>query len=97
MFGKQGAKGDYSQISLDDFSDDDSQNDSPARRAPGPSRSQQLMKQQDEGLEMLSQSADRLGKMSLQINEELGFQNKMLDEMEEDLEEATDNLDLVTK
>mmetsp|Transcript_24780 Transcript_24780/g.51529 ORF Transcript_24780/g.51529 Transcript_24780/m.51529 type:complete len:136 (+) Transcript_24780:110-517(+) len=100
MFGKKGEKGDYSKISLDDFSDDESQNGgakTPPRSTPAPSRSQMLMKQQDDGLEMLSQSADRLGQMSLQINEELGFQNKILNEMEDDLEEANEDLDLVTR
>lgn len=54
------------------------------------------MQQQDEGLEMLSQSAQRLGKMSLNIHEELGYHNQMLDDMETDLDKATDNLDLIT-
>mmetsp|Transcript_19288 Transcript_19288/g.24885 ORF Transcript_19288/g.24885 Transcript_19288/m.24885 type:complete len:138 (+) Transcript_19288:294-707(+) len=102
MFGKSGEKSDYNKISLDDFSDDDSSQEenspSAARsRTPAAGRSQILMKQQDEGLEMLGQSAERLGKMSLVINEELGFQNKMLDEMEDGLDEAGDNLDLVTR
>ena len=35
-----------------------------------------MMKEQDEGLEMLSESADRLSKISLGIHEELGHQNK---------------------
>lgn len=37
---------------------------------------QQQLKQQDEGLDMLSKSADRLGALSLGISEELGHQNK---------------------
>jgi syntaxin of plants SYP6 len=55
------------------------------------------MKQQDEGLDVLSQSVDRLGQMSMAISEELGQQNKMLDAMETDLEEAGEELDLVTR
>ena len=35
-----------------------------------------MMKEQDEGLEMLGQSAERLSKISLGIHEELGHQNK---------------------
>mmetsp|Transcript_26403 Transcript_26403/g.37706 ORF Transcript_26403/g.37706 Transcript_26403/m.37706 type:complete len:139 (+) Transcript_26403:35-451(+) len=58
---------------------------------------QMMMKQQDEGLEMLGQSADRLSQISMGIHEELGHQNKMLNEMEEDLETATENLNLVTR
>lgn len=54
------------------------------------------MKKQDEGLEMLSQSADRLGKMSMNISEELNNQNRMLDEMDNDLDAAGDSLDMIT-
>lgn len=61
-------------------------------------RQQRLqMKQQDEGLEMLGKSAERLGQLSLGIHEELGNQNKMLDEMEDQLDHATNRLDFVTK
>jgi t-SNARE complex subunit (syntaxin) len=55
------------------------------------------MKKQDEGLDVLSQSVDRLGQMSMAISEELGQQNKMLDSMETDLEQAGEELDIVTK
>ena len=55
------------------------------------------MKQQDEGLDMLSVSVTRLGEMSLGISEEMGQQNKMLDSMETDLDTATEDLDLVTR
>lgn len=37
---------------------------------------QQQLKQQDEGLDMLSKSAERLGALSMGISEELGQQNK---------------------
>ena len=36
----------------------------------------QMMKEQDQGLEMLGQSAERLSKISMGIHEELGHQNK---------------------
>lgn len=55
------------------------------------------LKRQDDGLDMLSQSASRLGTLSLGISEELGQQNKMLDEMEDDLEKATNDLDILSK
>lgn len=35
-----------------------------------------MMKQQDVGLELLSESADRLAQISMGIHEELGHQNK---------------------
>ena len=40
------------------------------------SHAQMMMKQQDEGLEMLGQSAARLGELSMNIHEEIGHQNK---------------------
>lgn len=55
------------------------------------------MKKQDEGLDMLSASVARLGEMSMNISDELGQQNKMLDAMEMDLDEAGEELDLVTR
>ena len=58
---------------------------------------QQLMKKQDEGLDFLSQSAERLGQMSLEISDELNQQNKMLDDMENDLDNTAEELDLVTR
>lgn len=55
------------------------------------------MKKQDQGLEMLSQSAERLGQLSMGIHDELNQQNVMLDEMDTDLEAAGDNLDIITR
>lgn len=105
-----GKSQDYNQISLDDFSDDDSSDDGELggggyrdRRSNGNNgedplaRQQQLMQQQDHGLEMLGVSAERLGHMSLQISEELEQQNQMLTEMDDELDQASENLDLVTR
>jgi t-SNARE complex subunit (syntaxin) len=55
------------------------------------------MEQQDQGLDMLSVSVERLGQLSLGISEELGQQNKMIDSMETDLDTAAEDLDLVTR
>ena len=69
----------YSQVrSYDDYSDsssdDDHIEDDFIQREI---RQQQLMmRQQDEGLEMLGQSAERLSQISMGIHEELGQQNK---------------------
>lgn len=61
-------------------------------------RQQKLeLQKQDHGLEQLSVSATRLGQLSLGIHEELGQQNKMLDEMENDLEKATDDLNILSR
>ncbi len=63
----------YSDYS-DSSSDDDHIEDDFIQREI---RQQQLMmRQQDEGLEMLGQSADRLSQISMGIHEELGQQNK---------------------
>ena len=121
MYPRKGSK-DYSKVSLDDFSDDDSDDGrvgyghngsgrGGGGRSGGGSGSgsdndfvqqslrtqQQLLKKQDEGLDFLSQSAERLGQMSLEISDELGQQNKMLDSMETDLDRASEELDVVTQ
>lgn len=94
MFNRNGSNNpDYSQVNLDDFSDD-SGNGGPDDLVRN---QQELMRKQDEGLDMLSASVLRLGEMSMGISEELGQQNKMLESMETDLDEAGENLDLVTR
>jgi glutaredoxin len=83
----------YSKVNYD--SDSDQEEDDFIQRQI---KHQQLqIKKQDEGLEMLSKSADRLGQLSFGIHEELNQQNKMLDEMDDELEKATSNLDYVTR
>eukprot|EP00518_Triparma_eleuthera_P014422 CAMPEP_0182468652 /NCGR_PEP_ID=MMETSP1319-20130603/15837_1 /TAXON_ID=172717 /ORGANISM="Bolidomonas pacifica, Strain RCC208" /LENGTH=125 /DNA_ID=CAMNT_0024668873 /DNA_START=105 /DNA_END=479 /DNA_ORIENTATION=+ len=75
----------------DDFDDDDD-------FVMNAVRSQQhLMTQQDDSLDALGQSAARLGQISLNINEELTAQNKMIDEMGMELDDAELNLAVVTK
>ena len=54
------------------------------------------MTQQDDSLDALGQSAARLGQISLNINEELTAQNKMIDEMGMELDDAELNLAVVT-
>eukprot|EP00531_Pseudo-nitzschia_arenysensis_P019609 CAMPEP_0116132906 /NCGR_PEP_ID=MMETSP0329-20121206/9810_1 /TAXON_ID=697910 /ORGANISM="Pseudo-nitzschia arenysensis, Strain B593" /LENGTH=139 /DNA_ID=CAMNT_0003627477 /DNA_START=117 /DNA_END=536 /DNA_ORIENTATION=+ len=101
--GKSGKKKDYSQLSLDDFSDDDSDDggggfhDEPNEADDYIRNQQVLMKMQDAGLDALSDSVMRLGEMSNNISEELGQQNKMLDSMEMDLDNAGEELDIVTR
>jgi syntaxin 6 len=94
MFNRNGSNhNSYSKVDLDDRSDD-GRNGRPDELV----RNQQaLLRQQDEGLDILSASVLRLGEMSLGISEELGQQNKMLESMETDLDEAGENLDLLTR
>ncbi|GMH89582.1 hypothetical protein TL16_g11500, partial [Triparma laevis f. inornata] len=56
-----------------------------------------MLTHQDESLDVLGQSAARLGMISLEISDELQAQNKMLDEMGEDLDQADINLEIVTR
>jgi hypothetical protein len=69
---------------------------------PNPSSQQQqqllfLQQQQNVGLEMLEQHVSQLGQMSLQISDELDNHNRILDDMDTDLDEALSNLDYVTQ
>ncbi|GMH62204.1 hypothetical protein TL16_g09093 [Triparma laevis f. inornata] len=54
-----------------------------------------MMRQQDEALEDLDGAVDRVGNMAETINVELGVQNKMIDELGEDLDEAEARMGLV--
>jgi len=104
-----GKKKPYSQLSLDDFSDNDSDDgrgkqgyrdefDENDNEAGEYIRNQHvLMKMQDAGLDALSESVLRLGEMSSGISEELGQQNKMLESMETELDNAGEELDIVTR
>jgi syntaxin 6 len=58
-------------------------------------RTSLLMQQQDETLEELDEAVVRVGHMASTIHEELGTQNKMLDEIEEDLTDAEEKLGAV--
>uniref|UniRef100_A0A7S2P3Q0 t-SNARE coiled-coil homology domain-containing protein n=1 Tax=Leptocylindrus danicus TaxID=163516 RepID=A0A7S2P3Q0_9STRA len=87
--------GKYQQVPISGDSDDSDNDDDFIQRQIKDQR-QQLQKQ-DEGLEMLSLSATRLGELSMNISTELDAQNKMLNDMENDLSDATDNLDYVTR
>lgn len=54
-----------------------------------------LMRQQDETLDELDAAVTRVGHMAGNIHEEIGTQNKMLDEMDEDLANAEEQLGMV--
>jgi len=109
MYNNNGKKKNYSQVGLDSFSDDYSDDDSndgnqsnfrdeDENETGEYIRNQKVMMQmQDAGLDALSESVMRLGDMSNNISEELGQQNKMLDAMETDLDDAGDELDIVTR
>merc|ERR550525_1506196 len=57
----------------------------------------QLIAQQDEALTLLSQSAQRLNETARTINTELQDQQKMLEELDEDIDKETEKLNFVMK
>lgn len=58
-------------------------------------RASVLMRQQDETLDELNVAVTRVGAMAGNIHEEIGAQNQMLDEMDEDLVNAEEQLGIV--
>jgi syntaxin 6 len=59
------------------------------------SRASLMLMQQDEALEDLDMAVVRVGHMAENIHEEIGQQNKMLDEMDADLADAEEQLGVV--
>ena len=54
-----------------------------------------IMQQQDEDLSELGQGVDRLNQMSMGINQELQTQNRMLDDLDRDIDEAAEKMNFV--
>mmetsp|Transcript_5700 Transcript_5700/g.12026 ORF Transcript_5700/g.12026 Transcript_5700/m.12026 type:complete len:91 (-) Transcript_5700:164-436(-) len=54
-----------------------------------------MLNQQDEALDDLDLAVNRVGVMAEEIHEELGQQNKMLTELDDDLADAEEKLGLV--
>lgn len=61
----------------------------------GHASAQMLLSQQDDTLDELDEAVERVGVMASTIHEEIGAQNKMLTDMEEDLNDAEEKLGLV--
>jgi len=61
----------------------------------GHASAQMLLSQQDDTLDELDEAVERVGVMAGAIHEEIDGQNKMLTEMEEDLNDAEEQLGLV--
>jgi len=58
-------------------------------------QAQMMMHQQDEALDDLDVAVSRVGVMAGEIHEEIGHQNKMLSELDEDLADAEEKLGMV--
>jgi len=56
---------------------------------------QTLMKQQDSMLDELGVAVERVGTMAQTMDEEIGYQNKLLENLEDDLDDAEEKLGLV--
>jgi chromosome segregation ATPase len=54
-----------------------------------------IMQQQDEDLTELGQGVDRLNELSKGINQELQTQNRMLDDLDRDIDEAAEKMNFV--
>jgi hypothetical protein len=55
-----------------------------------------MMGEQDQALDGLSSAVDRLGALGKEVNIELKEQNRMLDELEDDLDDAGNKMNIVT-
>jgi syntaxin 6 len=64
-------------------------------QAQAAARTSLLMEHQDETLDELDAAAQRVGHMASTIHEEIGLQNQMLTELQDDLEHVEDELGLV--
>lgn len=54
-----------------------------------------LMQEQDETLDELGEAVTRVGEMAGQINEEIGHQNRMLEDLDQDMTNAEEELGVV--
>mmetsp|Transcript_13452 Transcript_13452/g.17718 ORF Transcript_13452/g.17718 Transcript_13452/m.17718 type:complete len:128 (-) Transcript_13452:243-626(-) len=92
MFGTAAKDGAYTRLPYDDSSDDEDD------FIKNQIRSQQKsMRRQDEHLDELGTAVDRLGHLSLKIGEEIEDQNRILTELDTDLDNTVDKLDMITR
>lgn len=57
----------------------------------------QTYRDQENGLDVLSNSVLKLGEMSLNISKEIDLQNRMLNSLEDDVSDANDQANIITK
>mmetsp|Transcript_26693 Transcript_26693/g.39656 ORF Transcript_26693/g.39656 Transcript_26693/m.39656 type:complete len:127 (-) Transcript_26693:34-414(-) len=80
----------YNRVPTDDHNHDDERT-SDGRIFRG------KISEQDESLGILESSIQRLGKLSLNISNEIKEQNKMLDRMDADVDDAQNQADIITE
>ena len=104
MFSNNQNNHNYKPVSIGDYDSDENNNNYNNIYDPNEDYIQRQinhqkleLQRQDQGLENLSESASRLGQLSLNIHEELNHQNKMLDEMEYDLDKTSNDLNILSR
>ena len=80
----------YSQVSTND---DDNGDDFIMRQVK---QQKAMMNQQDRDLDVLGDAVGRIGLIAQELGGEITAQNKMIDELDEDMDQAQGNIDLVT-
>lgn len=79
----------YTTLPIGDYDHDDDRN--------GNQLFERRMKEQDLSLDVLSNSAARLGELSLNISKEIDLQNRMLSSLEVEVEDAHNKADSLTR
>lgn len=77
-------RGKYSSLPTGEYDEENSH-----RSSFRPLSVKQSLRQQDERLEVLGSSVARLGELSLHISKEIDTQNRMLSELDTEVEDAT--------
>jgi len=80
---------DYSKLSSDSSSNSSLTN----HFNQGMNRNMELMQKQDEGLDQLGMSVDRIGLLSREIGNEIEEQNRMLGDMQDEVDDASGERD----
>ena len=73
---------------------DDDDNDDDFYRGAAPARETQrlLVREQDEQIKMLASSVERVQGMAVRVNEELSEQNRLISELDDDVEKTDSNM-----
>lgn len=92
------SKNKYSSLPTREYDNDDyaSRTNSNSYKHGSLMNIKQSIKRQDESLDILSDSVSRLGEISLTISKEIELQNRMLSNLEDEIDDATDKAQSLT-
>mmetsp|Transcript_67155 Transcript_67155/g.135345 ORF Transcript_67155/g.135345 Transcript_67155/m.135345 type:complete len:107 (-) Transcript_67155:13-333(-) len=93
MWGRSSDPSPYAPVETDD--DSDNYTDDFIMREV--KMQKDILREQDDNLDLLGGSISRMGEMALGIKSEIETQNKMIGDLEEDVDQAQNNIDLVTE